>query len=75
MVSYGDYIPVSIGFPSIIPPIVAMVLALTTKEVVSSLFFGVFSAVIIYCIAVARGMVEGVSDANVFDVLFHRNGD
>ena len=70
MVAYEEYVPVSIGFPSVIPPIVAMVLALTTKEVVSSLFVGVFSAVIIYCLAVGRGMVEGLTSANVFDVLF-----
>ena len=70
MVAYEEYAPVSIGFPSVIPPIVAMVLALTTKEVVSSLFVGVFSAVIIYCLAVGRGMVEGLTSANIFDVLF-----
>lgn len=59
MVAYDNYTPVWIGFPSVIPPILAMVLALSTKEVVSSLFIGVLSASVIYSIAVYRGMVEG----------------
>ena len=70
MVAYGEFESINIGFPSVIPPVVAMVLALITKEVVSSLFMGVLSAAIIYSIAVAMNMVEGVTDANVFDVLF-----
>lgn len=68
--SYEKYIPVEIGFVSILPPIVAMGLALITKEVVSSLLLGSVVASIIYSIAVLNGMVEGLSKANPVDVLF-----
>lgn len=70
MGGYGDFVPVSIGWPSLIPPILAMGLALSTKEVVSSLFSGAFSAAVIYAIAVMKGMAEGVENGNVFDILF-----
>lgn len=70
MVAYDSYTPVWIGFPSVIPPVLAMVLALSTKEVVSSLFIGVLSASIIYSVAVYRGMVEGLTSANFLDVIF-----
>ena len=69
------YIPVDIGFPSLIPPIVAMVLALTTKEVVSSLLLGSVIACIIYSIAIMNGMGDGVTKANPVDVLFTVMGD
>lgn len=39
---------ISTGFWSIVPPILALVLALVTKEVYSSLIIGVFSGMIIY---------------------------
>lgn len=68
--TYGDYAAVNVGLPSIIPPILAMGLALTTKEVISSLIVGSISAVIIYSIAVLKGMVEGLEKANPVDVLF-----
>lgn len=70
MGNYGEYTSISIGWPSLIPPILAMVLALSTKEVVSSLFAGVFSAAVIYSIAVANGLAPDVKNANLFDVLF-----
>ena len=41
---------VDAGFLSIIPPIVAIVLALVTKEVIFSLLLGVFSGTIIYSV-------------------------
>lgn len=70
MGDYDEYTSISIGWPSLIPPILAMVLALSTKEVVSSLFAGVFSAAVIYSIAVANGLAPDVKNANLFDVLF-----
>ena len=70
MADYGDFKSIAIGFPSVIPPILAMVLALSTKEVVSSLFAGVLSASVIYSIAVAMGKVSGLENANVLDVMF-----
>ena len=70
MADYGDFKSIAIGFPSVIPPILAMVLALSTKEVVSSLFAGVLAASVIYSIAVAMGKVSGLEKANVLDVMF-----
>ena len=46
---------VDAGFLSIIPPIVAIVLALVTKEVIFSLLLGVFSGTIIYSALKPRG--------------------
>ena len=69
------YPPINIGFPSLIPPIVAMVLALSTKEVVSSLLMGSIIASVIYSIAVLNGMVEGKEKANPVSVLFTAMGD
>lgn len=69
-IAYGDYEALWIGFPSVIPPIVAMVLALSTKEVVSSLFVGVFSAAVIYSISVAQGLNKNMESANFLDVIF-----
>ena len=70
-----SYPPVAIGFPSLIPPILAMVLALTTKEVVSSLLVGCIAASIIYAIAAYNGMIEGLTKANPIDVLFTVMGE
>ena len=39
---------ISTGFWSVVPPILALVLALVTKEVYSSLTIGVFSGMLIY---------------------------
>lgn len=70
LMAIEQYLPVAIGFPSLIPPILAMVLALTTKEVVSSLLMGCIAASVIYAIAAYNGMIEGVTKANPVDVLF-----
>ena len=40
---------IDVGLLSIVPPLVAIILALLTKEVFSSLFVGVFSGMLIYC--------------------------
>ena len=44
-------IMIETGFVSILPPLIAIALALITKEVYSSLFLGVLSGMIIYVIA------------------------
>ena len=67
---YAPYSNLEIGFPSVIPPIMAMVLALSTKEVISSLFVGVLSAAIIYSIAIAYGMDPTKESVNPLDVIF-----
>lgn len=52
---------VSVGFLSILPPIVAIVLALITKEVVFSLVLGILSGTVIYSFAHGDGFV-GIFD-------------
>ena len=55
------------GWISILPPLVAITLALITKEVYSSLFFGVISGMIIYVVAAAEPAVAVVS--HTFDTM------
>lgn len=52
---------VSVGILSILPPIVAIVLALITKEVVFSLVLGILSGTVIYSFAHGDGFV-GIFD-------------
>ena len=40
--------PISAGWLSLLPPLVAIILALTTKEVITSLLIGIFSGALIY---------------------------
>jgi len=44
---------VYVGWLSILPPIIAIGLALITKEVISSLMIGILSGTLIYTVAVA----------------------
>ena len=48
---------VHVGILSIIPPLVAIALALMTKEVIFSLFLGIISGTLIYSIAAGLGIV------------------
>lgn len=43
-----DFVMIETGWMSVIPPILAIALALITKEVYSSLFIGLFSGILIY---------------------------
>ncbi len=47
-----------VGFLSIIPPLIAIVLALITKEVISSLLIGILSGSLIYALASGGGIIE-----------------
>ena len=69
---------VSVGFWAIIPPIIAIVLALITKEVISSLLVGIFSGALIYSIAlggnfseVVMGSVETTFEAMSTNINFY----
>ena len=42
-----DFVMIETGWLSILPPIIAIVLALITKEVYSSLFIGIISGMLI----------------------------
>lgn len=49
---------IDVGFLSIIPPIIAIGLALLTKEVISSLIIGILSGTFIYAINTGGGLVK-----------------
>ena len=51
---------VEVGWLSIIPPILAILLALITKEVISSLMVGIFSGTFIYALYTAGGPLDTV---------------
>ncbi|MDD2413830.1 MAG: Na+/H+ antiporter NhaC family protein [Eubacteriaceae bacterium] len=54
---------ISVGFLSLIPPILAIVLALCTKEVISSLIIGILSGGLIYALNTGGGIIEMSSTA------------
>lgn len=49
---------VDVGILSIIPPMIAIVLALITKEVISALLIGILSGTLIYVVNSGGGVVE-----------------
>ena len=51
--------PVSVGVLSILPPVIAVVLALITKEVFSSLIVGILSGTIIYTLKTDGNIILG----------------
>ncbi len=55
---------ISVGILSVVPPLVAIVLALITKEVVFSLILGILSGTAIYAFATGSGIV-GMFDVTV----------
>ena len=59
------------GFWSIVPPILAIVLALVTKEVVSSLLVGILSGSLIYSLFIQANPLIGTLDAT-FYLIFER---
>ena len=61
------------GWLSILPPLIAILLALKTKEVYSSLFAGVISGMIIYCVKTERSLLEALK--YVLDMMAYKIGD
>ena len=55
--------PVDVGILSLLPPIIAISLALITKEVISSLMLGILSGGLIYAAASGGGLVDMSSAA------------
>ena len=51
---------IDVGWLSIIPPIIAIVLALITKEVISSLIVGILSGTLIYAFSTGGGIAEAI---------------
>lgn len=50
--------PYNVGILSLLPPIIAIILALRTKEVISSLIIGILSGSLIYSIFTADGILQ-----------------
>ena len=61
------------GWLSILPPLIAIVLALITKEVYSSLLAGVLSGMLIYCFSTGQGFLQAVK--YVLDMMAYKIGD
>ncbi len=51
---------IDVGILSIIPPVIAIVLALVTKEVISSLLVGILSGTFIYAFSTGGGIVKAI---------------
>ena len=60
------------GWLSILPPLIAITLALISKEVYSSLFLGIFSGMCIYCFCTGGNILQAVT--YVFDMLAAKIG-
>ena len=61
------------GWLSIVPPLVAIILALITKEVFSSLFIGIFSGMLIYCSITGTSLIMAIQ--YVIDMMAYKLGD
>jgi len=61
------------GWLSILPPVIAIVLALITKEVFSSLLAGIFSGMLIYCVHTGDSILKAIN--YVFDMMASKIGD
>jgi len=61
------------GWLSILPPIIAILLALITKEVYSSLIAGVLSGMLIYCFSTGQGFLQAIS--YVLDMMASKIGE
>lgn len=63
---------IDVGWLAILPPIIAIVLALITKEVFSSLILGIFSGMLIYCLKTGNSIIFAVKC--VLDMMAHQIG-
>ena len=61
------------GWLSILPPLIAITLALLSKEVYSSLFLGIFSGMCVYCFCTNRNILQAVT--YVFDMMAGKIGE
>lgn len=68
-----DFVMIETGWLSILPPIIAIVLALITKEVYSSLFIGIISGMFIYACAGDGTLLSAV--AMTFDMMCSKIAD
>ncbi len=68
-----EFTMIETGWLSILPPIIAISLALITKEVYSSLFIGLFSGMLIYAFAAGGTVLTAVS--TTFDMMYSKIAD
>jgi len=68
-----EFTMIETGWLSLLPPLIAIALALITKEVYSSLFIGLFSGMLIYSFAGGGTLVSAV--ATTFDMMYSKIAD
>lgn len=68
-----EFTMIQAGIFSILPPLIAIVLALITKEVYSSLFIGVLSGMLIYVFGAGEGIMAAFS--HLFDMMYSKIAD
>ncbi len=68
-----EFTMIETGWLSILPPIIAIALALITKEVYSSLFIGIFSGMLIYSFSTGGSVVSAAS--LTFDMMSSKMAD
>ena len=68
-----EFSMIETGWVSLLPPIIAIALALLIKEVYSSLFIGLFSGMVIYTVASGGSIVSTV--ATTFDMMSSKIAD
>ena len=65
--------PVQVGILSILPPVIAIALALITKEVISSILIGIFSGALIYSFNSGGGIIKAIEV--MFALMCEKIGD
>ena len=68
-----EFTVIETGWVSLLPPLIAIVLALLTKEVYSSLFLGLVSGMLIYSFAGGGTLISAA--ANTFDMMYAKIAD
>ena len=68
-----EFTMIETGWLSLLPPIIAITLALLTKEVYSSLFIGLFSGMLVYSFASGGTVIKAV--ATTFDMMYSKIAD
>ena len=67
-----ELVMIEAGWLSILPPLIAITLALISKEVYSSLFLGIFSGMCIYCLLTGGNILQAVT--YLFDMIAAKIG-
>ena len=62
-----EVVMIEAGWLSVLPPLIAITLALISKEVYSSLFLGIFSGMCVYCFFTGGNVLQAVT--YLFDMI------